>query len=1394
MQIISSAVDRSDVLIDSRKRVRTRAGLLATTALLGSLIPHGALAQTLPTGASVAAGSVTFSQPSATQLNVVQSSQSAVVNYQSFSIGQGASVNFVQPNASSAILNRVTGNATSNIAGSITANGSVYLVNPNGIAITRSGTVNAGGGFVASTLGIQDSDFMAGKRTFTGNGASAGISNAGRITVGRGGYAALIGGTISNSGLIDVPLGKVGLGSGERATLDFAGDGFLQVAVPTNAGGGRALIRNSGSIKADGGSVVISAATARDAARNAINISGTVQARSIGGRNGAIVIGGGTGGIVKVSGRLVAGSRTGHGGTINVTGRDVRLKGATVDASGKTGGGISIGGEEVLKISNSHIGSRGEDGTGGRIDLSGKHVALAGTSIDASGATSGGLVRIGGTFQGGHGDPGSALYQASIGRFGALPDIASAQTTMIDAATTIDVSARTTSNAGTAIVWSDLATSFAGEITGTGGVNGGNGGFAEVSGKQSLEFEGAVDLSAKAGAIGTLLLDPVNITISTSAANNIGGTSAGGTTTYTPTTATTSVVRVSTLQTALATTNVVINAAGAGAAAGTITVANAVTWTSGNSLTLNATSNITVNAAVTGLSGALVLNPGAGSTVAINAAVSVSTLTINGTGAVTQTGAITASNLLLSGAGASYTLTNAANNIGTVAANTGSLSLTNAASLTVGTVGGTTGITATGAVALTTTGATSDIIMNGAVATPTGTLTLTSGRNISAAGAVNVGTFVLQAGNWSQNTAALPSFAANDFRINGGTFLRVTGGAGTSPSPYTINDVYGLQGIATLTTRSFALASNIDATGTTNWNAGAGFVSIGGGAQQFTGSFDGRGHTINGIVINRPSTNFVGLFGTVRNATVANVGLVGGSIRGSVSVGSVAGYQSGGSITRTFSTASVNGAYSVGGLVGFQETGSITQSYAAGAVTGSGDYIGGLVGSQSGSINQSYATGAVTGVNSVGGLVGDTFLGTIAQSYAVGLVSGTSAVGGLIGSSDTTTTTSSYWDKQTSGQSISAGGSGLTTAQMQDLASFQTTYSGWNFQSIWAPGNQVGQGGSATAYYPQLYALTAVVWDQADSKTRIYGDSNPSFTATLHGGPGSYVFGPAGDTLTVSSALSTTASQNTGVGSYAITNTTPVSATSSLGIAYRIVRTDSTIAVTPRALTVTADAQSRAYGDANPVLTYQVGGLVNGDTLSGALTTSATAQSNVGSYAITRGTLAASANYTLSYTGANLSVTPRALTITADAQTRAYGEANPPLTYSIGGAGLVNGDMLSGALATSATPQSPLGSYAITQGSLTAPANYALSYVGANLVVTAGPVDVATLPSSIVRDNTDAISLTGDRYVVEALSLMGAQGIGTFYADPRFDRIFVCQIGDGKTVAPCVTARTIAAR
>ncbi|WP_434723808.1 MBG domain-containing protein [Mesorhizobium sp. RIZ17] len=317
--------------------------LLASTALVGFT---SARAQELPTGGSVASGGVTISQPSASQLAIKQSTNSAIVNWQSFSIGAGARVDIDQPTSSSVMLNRVTGNTKSTIAGQLNANGQVFLVNPNGIAISKTGKVSAAG-FVGSSLDIDDEDFKAGRLTFKGKGASAAVSNEGSVSIGPGGYAALIGGSVDNSGTISVPLGKVGLGSGEEATLDLSGDGFLQVAVPTKADGTGALVSNSGVISANGGRVEIKAAAAKEAARQAVNMSGLVEARTVSGQSGEIVLGG-SDGSVEVSGTLGASAKAGgKGGKVTITGRKLKLKGAVVDASGKDGGGaVRIGGDK----------------------------------------------------------------------------------------------------------------------------------------------------------------------------------------------------------------------------------------------------------------------------------------------------------------------------------------------------------------------------------------------------------------------------------------------------------------------------------------------------------------------------------------------------------------------------------------------------------------------------------------------------------------------------------------------------------------------------------------------------------------------------------------------------------------------------------------------------------------------------------------------------------------------------------------------------------------------------------------------------------------------------------------------------------------------------------------
>jgi filamentous hemagglutinin family protein len=302
----------------------------------------GANAYALPTGGAVSAGSATIAGGTGTT-TINQSSQNVAINWQSFSIGQGEAVKFVQPNSNSVALNRVLGTDPSNILGSLSANGKVFLVNPNGILFAQGAQVNVAG-LVASTRNITDGDFMAGNYKFSGTGSGT-VVNQGSINA-DGGYVALLGASVSNEGTIVAKLGTVALAAGNAFTLDVAGDGLLNVAV--NQGAVDALVQNGGMIRADGGQVLLTALSAGNLLLSAVNNTGVIQAQSVENHNGTIrLLGDMQSGTVNVSGTLDA-SGTGAGqtgGNVTVTGHHVGLFGGQINASGDAGGGtVLVGG------------------------------------------------------------------------------------------------------------------------------------------------------------------------------------------------------------------------------------------------------------------------------------------------------------------------------------------------------------------------------------------------------------------------------------------------------------------------------------------------------------------------------------------------------------------------------------------------------------------------------------------------------------------------------------------------------------------------------------------------------------------------------------------------------------------------------------------------------------------------------------------------------------------------------------------------------------------------------------------------------------------------------------------------------------------------------------------
>ncbi|MGZ8361369.1 MAG: filamentous hemagglutinin N-terminal domain-containing protein, partial [Allosphingosinicella sp.] len=283
---------RAVTLATMHKRALSTSTALAHLAVLAALgvaasfaMAGAARAQGLPTGGSVSAGGATIST-GASNVTVNQTTANVAINWDTFNIAQGNDVRFVQPNASSVALNRVLGADPSLIMGSLTANGQVFLINPNGVLFGSGAQVSAGG-IVASTLNLSDADLMAGRYAFAGSSGAA-VLNQGTLVAADGGYVALLGASVSNQGIIAARLGTVALAGGQAVTLDVAGDGLLNVTVDTGAV--NALVSNGGMIRADGGQVVLTAQAAGQLLRTAVNNTGVIEARTIGNREGRIVL------------------------------------------------------------------------------------------------------------------------------------------------------------------------------------------------------------------------------------------------------------------------------------------------------------------------------------------------------------------------------------------------------------------------------------------------------------------------------------------------------------------------------------------------------------------------------------------------------------------------------------------------------------------------------------------------------------------------------------------------------------------------------------------------------------------------------------------------------------------------------------------------------------------------------------------------------------------------------------------------------------------------------------------------------------------------------------------------------------------------------------------------
>ena len=308
------------------KKSKSSAGGVIASYALGWVLTGGASAQAppainqLPTGGTAVRGTASIQQTATAQaaaMTVNQTSQRAVVNWNTFNIGSAASVNFVQPNAQAVTLNRVNDSNPSQIFGRMSSNGQVVLTNANGIYFAPGSSVDVGA-ITATTHSITDDNFMSGKYVFVRNGATGKIINEGNITAALAGYVALLAPEVQNAGIVVARAGTVAMAAGETITLNIDGAGSL-AGITTTPNAIATLIENKHAVQAPDGQIILSAV--------ALN---KLQA-----------------GVIKNSGSLEANSLVSKGGKIYLEGDDITLASTSkLEAKGALGGGtVLVGGD-----------------------------------------------------------------------------------------------------------------------------------------------------------------------------------------------------------------------------------------------------------------------------------------------------------------------------------------------------------------------------------------------------------------------------------------------------------------------------------------------------------------------------------------------------------------------------------------------------------------------------------------------------------------------------------------------------------------------------------------------------------------------------------------------------------------------------------------------------------------------------------------------------------------------------------------------------------------------------------------------------------------------------------------------------------------------------------------
>jgi filamentous hemagglutinin family protein len=1228
-----------------------------------------------PAGGTVVAGQAAVSS-SGPHLTVNQSTDRAIINWQSFSVGTGETARFNLPSSSAAVLNRVTGSQLSSLMGTLASNGHVYLLNPNGIVVGPNGHVVTGG-FVASTLNLSDDQFLkGGAQTFRGS-STAGVVILGTVKASSGDVL-LVASQVDNRGKLIAPDGHVVLAAGSEVLYAPDGETSIVIGAPAPATG--AAVNNSGIIEA--ASVQLAAAGSPYAL--AVNNGGEISATAVKSVGGRVVLEGGAGNVA-VDGSISAVDGA-DGGTVSVAGARVAVtadgKIAANAASLGRGGAILVKGTVATDFAGTASATGGaRGGDGGQAEISGGTLGFSGkVDLTAAKGRTGSLLLdpdeitvVSGNDQppsnAGSGtwayadDPGSRTIST-----GAIASLLASSNLTLQATNSITINGAISSPAANllefdsptvavnaAIALPNGFLAFSGITTQSGG--GGQGGSPSTLLGRSLTTASSAGINAA--------------NIGVQGYNQIG---LGGPV-QTP------VLQINQL----------------GLAADSVTATH-----SGNSigkLILGPDSSGKLDS----YSGAINVT-GTGDLTVEGAAAATGGITITSTGNLATLAADVTQGTQLSSTGAQITLGSSGgafmNNVGTgLFAGTGRrviYSSTNAGGYTDGGLVAGLGYSSFNPVAFgqdPNAGVTNVIYLASAPALPM--LTITANDAVRTYGQPDP-TF----------TASYVGGTPND--LTSPVQFSIQGGSDIYPGTYTIipfgaisssHQLDYIHGTLTVSKAPLLITAND-------------FSRLYGGVNPgFTAG-------ISGLVNGDPAAVVSGL--TFATAATSASG-----------VGSYAIVPSGASAAN-YAISYANGTLTVqpAPLV---ITPNLTRVY-GGTLASSlpdSDYSGFVNGDTPASLAaQPILSTTATAASPVGSYQVSAS-GAAAGNYVISYAPGTLAVtpapllvtandaARLYGAPNPAFSTTLSGLVSSDSASVLSGVSFTTNA---------TTASGVGSYTI------VPSGGSATnyslSYASGSLAVTPAPLIITPNASRPYGGALPS--ALLASSFSGFMNGDTAASLATLPVLSSPATASSPVGSYGLT------ASGAAAANYNIRYAPGTLSVTPAPLLIAANDATRLYGAANPTFTETVSGLVNGETasvISGlSLATVATSRSNAGAYAIVASG-ASAPNYSIQYANGTLSVTPAPLILQPSAS-MFYGSSPTDAAITYSAIGFVNGDSLASltrqpSFTTSATRTSNVGSYSIDASGGASP-NYTIRYLQGEMRVNRAVLTLTPLPLTVV--------------------------------------------------------------